>query len=77
MIQIIFGLFCIVFGATAAVMKREQMIYILLKGKSYRYEEKLTYLNKFILVLRILSGLVAVLGTYILIASVCSMIVEI
>lgn len=74
MIQIIFGLFCIVFGATAAVMKREQMIYILLKGKSYRYEEKLTYLNQFILVLRILSGLVAILGVYILIAGICSMI---
>lgn len=74
MIQIIFGLFCIVFGATAAVMKREQMIYILLKGKSYRYEEKLTYLNQFILVLRILSGLVAILGVYIFIVGVCSMI---
>lgn len=74
MIQIVFGLFCIVFGATAAVMKREQMIYILLKGKSYRYEEKLTYLNQFILVLRILSGLVAILGVYIFIVGVCSMI---
>lgn len=75
MIKIIFGLFCVVFGATVTVMKREQIIYILLKGKSYRYEEKLTYLDKFILILRILSGMVAVLGVYIFIVGVCSMIV--
>jgi len=77
MIQIIFGFFCVVFGATIAFMKREQIIYILLKGKSYHYEEKLTYLDKFILVLRILGGLVAVVGTYILLVGIASMIVGI
>ena len=75
MIQIIFGLFCIVFGATVAFMKKEQIIYILLKGKSYRYEEKLTYLDQFITILRILSALIAIIGAYILITSICSMIV--
>lgn len=75
MIQIIFGLFCIVFGATITFMKRDQIIYILLKGKSYHFEEKLTYLDQFITVLRILSALVAIIGAYILIASICNMIV--
>lgn len=75
MIRIIFGLFCIVFGATITFMKREQIIYILLKGKSYHYEEKLTYLDRFIIVLRILSALVAVIGAYILIVGACSMII--
>ncbi len=75
MIQIIFGLFCVVFGGTLALMKKEQMLYILLKGKSYHYEEKLTYLDQFILVLRILGGLVAIIGAYILIVGIASMVV--
>lgn len=74
MIQIIFGLFCIVFGATIAFMKREQIVYILLKGKSYHYEEKLTYLDQFITILRILSAIVAIIGVYILVVGVFSMI---
>ncbi|MBP3888137.1 MAG: hypothetical protein J6F30_10945 [Cellulosilyticum sp.] len=63
--QLIFGLFCIVFGGTVTFMKKYQIIDLIFMGKQHQYEDKLYKLDKFILVTRILSAIVGLLGIYI------------
>lgn len=63
--QLIFGLFCIVFGTTVAFMKKYQMLDIILMGKQHLYEGKLHKLDKFIVAIRVLSAIVGLLGIYI------------
>ena len=75
MLQLIFGAFFIVFGATVVFMKKRELLDIILMGKSYQYESKLYKLDKFVIVIRILSGLVALIGIYICIVQISYMVV--
>ena len=70
MLQLVFGLFCIVFGTTVVFMKKDQLLDLILMGKRFQYESKLYKLDKFVLLIRILSGIVGLLGVYICIAHI-------
>lgn len=63
--QFIFGLFCIVFGATVTFMKKYQIIDIIFMGKQHLYEGNLHRIDKFIVITRALSAIVGILGVYI------------
>ncbi len=63
--QLIFAIFCIIFGVTVVVMPKREIIDLILMGKSYLYEDKLYRLDKIIIIFRIISGIVAAIGIYI------------
>lgn len=74
MAQLIFGLFCMVFGITVVVMKKYQILDLMLGDKRFKYEDQLYKLDKIIIVIRILSAIVGLLGIYICIMQVMNMI---
>lgn len=76
MLQLVFGIFCIVFGGTVVFMKKDQLLDILLMGRRFDYEDQLYRMDKFVVVIRILCGIVALLGIYICVGSVIHIIVN-
>lgn len=64
--QLIFGLFCIVIGGTIAVMKKESYVDILVPGRWDKYRKNQLFFDNYINFIRIVGGLVLILGSYVL-----------
>ena len=74
--QLIFGVFCIIFGITVVVMPKREIIDLLLRGKAYLYVEKLHRLDKVVMTVRVISGIVATIGIYICLTYVYYMFIN-
>lgn len=74
--QLIFAIFCIIFGVTVVVMPKREIIDLILMGKSYLYEDKLYRLDKIVIIFRIISGIVAAIGIYICLTYVYYMFIN-
>ncbi len=64
--QLVFGLFCIVFGGTIVFMKKASYIDFLVPGRWDKYRKNQAYFDKYIRFIRTIGGLILVLGAYVL-----------
>jgi hypothetical protein len=64
--QLIFGLFCIVFGGTIIFMKKSSYIDFLVPGNWDKYRRNQSYFNKYIGFIRIVGAILMLLGAYVL-----------
>lgn len=64
--QLVFGLFCVVFGGTIVLMKKASYIDILVPERWDKYRKNQLFFDNYIRFIRIVGGLVLFLGLYIL-----------